>query len=580
VTDATAHQNEKLTDMAGTQENTPRWGMVVDVNRCVGCQTCTIACKHWNDTQPGVQWRKVLDVETGTFPDVERVFLVVGCQHCAEPPCVPVCPTGATKQRADGLVTQDYDICIGCAYCAVSCPYQARTIAHHHSWYYGEETAQEDRVRHAEREGVVQKCTFCVDKVDDAYARGLTPGVDLEVTPACSAACIAQAITFGDYNDPESNVSQLTRDNPYFQMHAELGTDPQIKYLYTTPSVPGRELAAEEHDDERMADPANPLVGTRQTMWDWRAAMNWCFGGLSSGFALVTWILHLIGVLPAAGLAYTNVLAGALMAVGLFFVWLKIGKKFRAWRAIARPQTSWMTRELYMAAVFYPAVLAGLVFQHEVAFAVAGLAAAAFLVCQAKILHMAKGIPAWRVPLIPWMIIATGLYEGAALALPVTAVAVSATGGVPYFERWWGLFLVLAVLSMVAAALWAGYLRTAKARGIPPLSRRVLWRFTPWLQGFGYAIPFVIFVAATAAMLMQANDVPPTMLTIVMVGLSLVVAVPLAILFGLGWKFVVVARAGYHQGYALGKLPQRGSGKKAAPAKGGARSGLRAAAAE
>ena len=73
--------------------STPRWGMVIDLNRCVGCQTCTIACKHANDTSPGVQWRRVLDVEQGTFPDVERLFLVVGCQHCADPPCVPVCPT-------------------------------------------------------------------------------------------------------------------------------------------------------------------------------------------------------------------------------------------------------------------------------------------------------------------------------------------------------------------------------------------------------------------------------------------------------------------------------------------------------
>ena len=111
-------------------DHTPRWGMTIDVNRCVGCQTCTIACKHWNGTMPGVQWRRVLDIEEGEFPNVERVFLVTGCQHCAEPPCVPVCPTGATRQREDGLVTMDYDTCIGCGYCAVACPYQARTIAH------------------------------------------------------------------------------------------------------------------------------------------------------------------------------------------------------------------------------------------------------------------------------------------------------------------------------------------------------------------------------------------------------------------------------------------------------------------
>ena len=169
----------------------PRWGMTVDVNRCVGCQTCTIACKHANDTPPGVQWRRVLDVEQGTFPDVERLFLVVGCQHCAEPPCVPVCPTGATRQRADGLVTMDYETCIGCGYCAVACPYQARTIVHDRQWYYGAPTAQETHVAHDERIGVANKCTFCVERVDEGIGLGLSPGTDLEYTPACAASCMS-----------------------------------------------------------------------------------------------------------------------------------------------------------------------------------------------------------------------------------------------------------------------------------------------------------------------------------------------------------------------------------------------------
>ena len=103
-------------------DHTPRWGMTIDINRCVGCQTCTIACKHWNDTLPDIQWRRVIDIEQGEYPNVQRQFLVTGCQHCAEPPCVPVCPTGATRQREDGLVTMDYDVCIGCGYCAVACP--------------------------------------------------------------------------------------------------------------------------------------------------------------------------------------------------------------------------------------------------------------------------------------------------------------------------------------------------------------------------------------------------------------------------------------------------------------------------
>ena len=103
-----------------------RWAMVADLRRCVGCQTCTAACKHANATPPGVQWRRVLDMEFGEYPDVQRAFVPVGCMHCDEPPCMDVCPTTATNKRADGIVTIDYDLCIGCAYCAVACPYQAR----------------------------------------------------------------------------------------------------------------------------------------------------------------------------------------------------------------------------------------------------------------------------------------------------------------------------------------------------------------------------------------------------------------------------------------------------------------------
>ena len=175
------------------------------------------------------------------------------------------------------------DQCIGCAYCAVSCPYQARTIVHNPRGYFGHrDTEQERATAHPERRGVAQKCTFCQDRVDQGRAAGLLPGLDPEATPACAAACIASAIHFGDFNDPQSNVSRLTRDNPSLQMHAELGTNPQLKYLYTTPAVPGRDTRPEDNDEERLSDPANPLVGALQRFWDWRAAMNWCFGGTSA----------------------------------------------------------------------------------------------------------------------------------------------------------------------------------------------------------------------------------------------------------------------------------------------------------
>ena len=210
-----------------------RYVMVADLRRCVGCQTCTAACKHTNATAPGVQWRKVLDMEVGEYPDVRRVFVPVGCQHCANPPCMHVCPSTATGKREDGLVTIDYDLCIGCGYCAVACPYQARYKVSEPAKAYGgkqmdHEAARED----LKRIGVAQKCTFCSDRIDFGLENGLTPGVDPEATPACVNSCIANALIFGDAEDENSNVAKLLRGHKTFQMHEELGTDPGFYYLW------------------------------------------------------------------------------------------------------------------------------------------------------------------------------------------------------------------------------------------------------------------------------------------------------------------------------------------------------------
>jgi phenylacetyl-CoA:acceptor oxidoreductase subunit 1 len=209
-----------------------RWAMVADLRRCVGCQTCTAACKHANATPPGVQWRRVLDMEFGTFPDVQRVFVPVGCQHCDEPSCLDVCPTTATKKRADGIVTIDYDLCIGCAYCAVACPYQARYKTERATFAYGQASEHEARRHDEDRLAVATKCTFCVDRIDAGLAKGQTPGVDPEATPACVNACIAQALAFGDIDDPQSNVSKLVAENRHFRMHEELGNGPGFYYLW------------------------------------------------------------------------------------------------------------------------------------------------------------------------------------------------------------------------------------------------------------------------------------------------------------------------------------------------------------
>ena len=209
-----------------------RYVMVIDLRRCVGCQTCTAACKGTNATPAGVQWRRVLDIETGEFPDVRRTFLPVACMHCENPPCMDVCPTTATGQRADGLVTIDYDLCIGCANCIMACPYDARSIVHELRYSYGTPMTSEIARFDPGRLSVATKCTFCKERIDEAAATGKTPGVDPDVTPACVNSCIAGAMHFGDIKDPNSNVSQLLASTRHFRMHEELGTDPSVYYIW------------------------------------------------------------------------------------------------------------------------------------------------------------------------------------------------------------------------------------------------------------------------------------------------------------------------------------------------------------
>jgi phenylacetyl-CoA:acceptor oxidoreductase subunit 1 len=209
-----------------------RFAMAIDLRRCVGCQTCTAACKSANATPPGVQWRRVLDIEDGRFPDVSRTFLPVACMHCANPPCMHVCPTTATKQREDGLVTIDYDLCIGCSNCIMACPYDARSIEHTPHYAYGEPMQSETARFDPDRLSVATKCTFCKDRLDLAAVTGQTPGVDPEVTPACVNSCISGAMHFGDVNDPDSNISMLLGGTQHFRMHEELGTDPSVYYIW------------------------------------------------------------------------------------------------------------------------------------------------------------------------------------------------------------------------------------------------------------------------------------------------------------------------------------------------------------
>jgi phenylacetyl-CoA:acceptor oxidoreductase subunit 1 len=209
------------------------WTMVIDLRKCIGCKACTKVCKQVNKVPPD-RWRRVVDCGVSGPPERQRTSLPMSCMHCSEPPCLEVCPTGATYRRLDGVVDVNYDLCIGCGYCVVACPYLARTIIHRNESVFEMETvsleAGEVNLNH-NHAGVATKCNFCLPRVDMGLTQGLQPGLDPEATPACVVACTAQALHFGDLDDPDSVVFALIRENNVARLQEELGTDPSVYYI-------------------------------------------------------------------------------------------------------------------------------------------------------------------------------------------------------------------------------------------------------------------------------------------------------------------------------------------------------------
>lgn len=203
-------------------------GLVIDLDTCVGCHGCAVACKQWNtsgatgpltDYNPygldpsGVWFNRIRHFELGDYPNSKTINFPMSCMHCEDADCVKVCPTGASyKREEDGIVLVDQDKCMGCNYCSWACPYGAREL---------------DR-----EDGVMKKCTLCVDRIYDETLE------EIDRQPACVITCPAHARYFGDFDDPESEVSKITRERGGFGLMPELGYNPTNKYLPPRPQKP------------------------------------------------------------------------------------------------------------------------------------------------------------------------------------------------------------------------------------------------------------------------------------------------------------------------------------------------------
>lgn len=207
-----------------------QWKMVIDLEVCIGCQYCIWACQATNDVPDDeMRWNVGFPERTAGGTDF---YMTRPCMHCQDAPCVKVCPVGATWIREDGIVAMDYDRCIGCRYCQVACPYDARRF----NWEVMDEknpyqpTWGTSEVPRRSR-GVIEKCTFCQHRIERGIEEGLTPGVDRAATPACVNACPVGARVFGDANDPDSPVSRYIAEHETFRIREDFGTQPSVLYV-------------------------------------------------------------------------------------------------------------------------------------------------------------------------------------------------------------------------------------------------------------------------------------------------------------------------------------------------------------
>ena len=228
-----------------------KWGMAIDNDKCIGCQACVVACQSENNIpinseslfneRRAIEWIRIERYWEGEFPDVKARFIPILCQHCDDAPCEPVCPVFATYHNDEGLNVQVYNRCIGSRLCVNNCPYHVRFFNFWEpEWPDSLENQLNPDVTVRSR-GIMEKCTFCVQRIRRSTRDAEADGRDIEdgareLNPACVNACPTDTLVFGNANDPNSKLSkirakEMEKDGRGYGLLEELGTGPNVTYL-------------------------------------------------------------------------------------------------------------------------------------------------------------------------------------------------------------------------------------------------------------------------------------------------------------------------------------------------------------
>lgn len=328
-------------------------GFVIDHTRCIGCHACTVACKSENDVPLGDFRTWVKYTETGEFPEVRRNFAVLRCNQCSDAPCMTICPTSALHKRPDGIVDLEQDNCIGCKSCMHACPYDAL--------YINEDT------------GIAEKCHFCAHRTEIGLA------------PACAVVCPTEAIIPGDFDDPESVVSRMTREFDLGVRKPEAGTRPNVRYRevdksgidpglankssgylwsnpQTGPQMDAQTYEAMERRAAGKADQARTVYDVpRKQLWGSKITDYLFTKSLAAGIFPVAILVNLLNDTPGA--IGRMPAAASFVALGLCLLLLVLDLKRpeRFWMLLLRPNwSSWLVRGSYLILAYQVVLLAWL----------------------------------------------------------------------------------------------------------------------------------------------------------------------------------------------------------------------------